>query len=229
MRPAALAVLLLVAACGAPQPPRGFPGPGPVDPRQGASRLDRAQVAAVNRDPGFCRARLQAAGARHSITPGFQGPGACGYPWAVRREPDPRGPRWLPDSPQTSCGVALAVHIWERDILIPAARRHLGEPVVAIRQMAAYGCRTIGGRPGGQLSEHARANAIDISGFRTASGREISLIRDWHGEPRTRAFLREVRDGACGLFGTVLSPDYDRAHADHFHFDQADRRTPFCR
>ena len=37
------------------------------------------------------------------------------------------------------------------------------------------------------------------------------------------AFLRAVRDGACRLFATTLSPDYNVAHRDHFHFDQAAR------
>ena len=29
-----------------------------------------------------------------------------------------------------------------------------------------------------------------------------------------------ARDAACEVFGTVLSPDYNAAHADHFHLDQ---------
>jgi hypothetical protein len=32
-----------------------------------------------------------------------------------------------------------------------------------------------------------------------------------------------VRDGACRLFATTLSPDYNAAHADHLHLDQANR------
>ena len=75
----------------------------------------------------------------------------------------------------------------------------------------------------GRHSEHATANAVDIAGFRLAGGRRISVLRDWPGEGKDAAFLREVRTGACGLFATVLSPDYNAAHADHLHFDQAAR------
>jgi hypothetical protein len=62
---------------------------------------------------------------------------------------------------------------------------------------------------------------VDILGFRLADGTRVSVLRDWPGEGPKAAFLREARDGACKLFATVLSPDYNRAHADHLHFDQA--------
>jgi hypothetical protein len=79
------------------------------------------------------------------------------------------------------------------------------------------------GRDAGAWSEHATANALDIAAFRFADGRRVSVVGDWEGTPEERAFLREVRDGACKLFATVLSPDYNAAHRDHFHLDQADR------
>ena len=31
----------------------------------------------------------------------------------------------------------------------------------------------------------------------------------------------DVRDKACRSFGSVLSPDYNAAHADHLHLDMA--------
>ena len=55
------------------------------------------------------------------------------------------------------------------------------------------------------------------------------MLGDWEGGASERSFLREVRDGACPLFATVLSPEYNAAHADHFHFDQAGRYTGVCR
>ena len=59
------------------------------------------------------------------------------------------------------------------------------------------------------------------------------MLRDWGGEGAEgdeAAFLRRVRDGACGIFGTVLSPDYNEAHRDHLHLDQAARGWGgFCR
>ena len=42
-------------------------------------------------------------------------------------------------------------------------------------------------------------------------------------------FLRRLHKGACGTFGTVLGPDANEAHRNHFHFDLAARkRSAFC-
>ena len=49
------------------------------------------------------------------------------------------------------------------------------------------------------------------------------MVNDWSDDGNKGAFLREVRDGSCQLFSTVLSPDYNAAHRDHFHLDQAER------
>ena len=78
---------------------------------------------------------------------------------------------------------------------------------------------------GGNLSEHGHANALDVSGFTLTDGTRITVKRGWHGDWRERAFLREVHDGACAEFTTVLGPDYDSNHHDHFHVDLA-RRGP---
>lgn len=122
----------------------------------------------------------------------------------------------------TACPVAAALALWERDIVQPAARRHFDSRVVRIDHAGSYSCRRLYGKAEGSFSEHATADAIDILGFRLGNGRRLSVLGDWNGEPAERQFLREVRDGACDLFATVLSPDYNDAHADHFHFDQAD-------
>ena len=67
------------------------------------------------------------------------------------------------------------------------------------------------------------ANAIDIAGFVLVDGTRIAVVNDWQGEGDKARFLRAVRDGACRAFGTVLSPEYNEAHRDHFHLDQAAR------
>lgn len=222
---------VIVASCA-----RGpGPGPGPdilppPDLRKAADRLTPLRMQALSDNPQLCRIVLQEAGIGHSILPPRTTPEGCGYTTAVRLVPPAGAPRWSPDGLATACPVASALVMWERDILIPAAQRHFGERVAQVRHFGAYSCRGINGRPSGGLSEHARANAVDIAGFRLASGREISLVLHWHGNAAERAFLREIRDGACRHFSTVLSPDYNAAHADHFHFDQARRgASGFCR
>ena len=126
-----------------------------------------------------------------------------------------------PDGTAPSCAVSVSLLLWMRDILQPIALHHFGQRVVRIENLGSYNCRRIAGS--GVYSEHATGNAIDITAFILADGRQITLSRDWRATDSRGAFLHAVRDGSCGLFSTVLSPDFNAAHADHFHFDQADR------
>jgi hypothetical protein len=119
--------------------------------------------------------------------------------------------------------------LWEKQVVEPAAERHFGQRVTRIDTFGSYSCRPVRGRTQG-WSEHATANAIDIAGFRLADGHRITIAGNWAGEGAEAAFLREVRDGACRIFGTTLSPDYNAAHRDHLHFDQAKRGGwSYCR
>ena len=93
---------------------------------------------------------------------------------------------------------------------------------------AGYACRTRNSRPGGRLSEHARGNAIDISAFRLRDGTRLTVLDDWNS--RNRDVMRRLWRSACGPFGTVLGPNADAHHRDHFHFDVAEYRSgSYCR
>lgn len=120
-----------------------------------------------------------------------------------------------------SCAVNTAMILWLRERVQPAAERHFGQRVARMEHLGSYNCRTI--RGGGTISQHASGNAIDIAAFVLADGTRVALKRDWNGDPARAAFLRDARDGACDLFSTTLSPDYNAAHADHFHLDMAER------
>ena len=98
-----------------------------------------------------------------------------------------------------------------------------GQPVTAIDHLGSYSCRRVYGRKEGAWSEHATADAIDVAGFRLSDGTHVSVLGDWEKGGAKAAFLREVRTGGCKLFSTVLSPDYNAAHRDHLHLDQAER------
>lgn len=136
--------------------------------------------------------------------------------------------RALSRSFTASCPLAVAWALFDRHVVGPAARRHLGQDVVRAVHFGTYACRNINHRAEGRRSEHATANAIDLAGFVLADGRQITVRGDWAGsDPRRAAFLRDVRDGACGFFDVVLSPDYNEAHRDHFHFDMGPYRA--CR
>jgi hypothetical protein len=116
------------------------------------------------------------------------------------------------------CPLALAWTIYERQRLQPAAEAILGSRVSRVEHYGSFACRNVYGRADGRLSEHATAEALDVTAFQLADGREIRLLDHWDEEGARGEFLREARDGACDLFGNVLGPDYNAAHADHFHF-----------
>jgi hypothetical protein len=229
-----LTALLVVGTLGAVllsctrglAPPRVL---GPPDLVAPIDRLTAARLSGLARDDAQCRATLQLAGLAHRPLPPLSA-GACGYTNAVRLTPARAAIQWQPGGVGVSCPVAAALHLWERDIVQPAARRHFGQDIRSISHFGSYSCRRTYGRSDTAFSEHARANAIDVAGFTLRSGRTVSVARNWQGPPAEAQFLRDVRDGACRLFGTTLSPDYNAAHADHFHLDMAARGFgSYCR
>lgn len=174
-------------------------------------------------DAPRCGALLGRAGVRFTTLAPVAA-GQCGYADGVRLTAG--GARRIGFAPAglgTSCAVAAALTLWEWHVVQPAAARHFGSAVIGIDHFGSYNCRRVGGGSQGAFSEHATADAVDVAGFRLANGVRISVLRDWKGEGARQQFLRDVRTGACDLFSTVLSPDYNAAHRDHFHFDQAER------
>jgi hypothetical protein len=118
---------------------------------------------------------------------------------------------------ETHCNIAARLYMWEKHVIQPEAQRIFGEPVTEIAHLGSFSCRTIAGST--YMSEHAHANAFDISGFKLKSGRLISVLKEWNGGTRESRFLHNVREGACDYFNLTLSPDYNAAHKDHFHVD----------
>ena len=118
---------------------------------------------------------------------------------------------------QTRCNIAARLYMWERHVVQPAAQKYFGQSVKEITHFGSYSCRTI--RRSHNMSEHATANAFDISGLRLANGRLISVLKNWDSGDNEAAFLRNVRNGLCDYFNLTLSPDYNADHADHFHVD----------
>ena len=179
----------------------------------------RQKLARLGRDPDACAAALRQAGVAFSPVPDRPPVDGCGWTGAVSLE----GPGLAPSPVTVACPLAVATALWRRHAVEPAAAAHLGTRVRALSHYGAYSCRRLYGRPTGAFSEHATANAFDVSGFELADGRRVTLARDWNGDPDEAAFLRAARDGACRVFGTALGPDYNAAHADHFHLDMASR------
>jgi hypothetical protein len=260
------------------------------------------------------------------VDPIREGP-ECGAPAPVRLISIGRSPQVALSPPPTiTCDMVAALYRWmERDVQ-PLARKHLGSPVIRIETMSSYSCRNAYSRAGSRLSEHGKANAIDIGSFVTARGQSAMVVADWgptarqiaaqaaadraqdkqpaagqpgrgqdsqhakaHGpqplaaapaaapvlrpgvsisipgitvmtpqhdvvpeisfgppsrlggpKPAAQAvpadtdgkmdFLRAAHHSACKLFNTVLGPEANNAHHNHFHVDLAERikNTKIC-
>lgn len=125
------------------------------------------------------------------------------------------------------CGTAIALNKWVDKTVKPTFKRR--GPVVEIQVAAHYACRTRNNRKGAKISEHGKGRAIDISGFKMADGEVVTVLNGWRKNPSKRQ-LTKIWRGACGPFGTVLGPNADRYHRDHFHLDTArHRRGTYCR
>jgi hypothetical protein len=244
-----------------------------------------------------------------------------------------RGPQQVTFNPPAivTCDMVAALATWLKNDLQPAARRHLGSPIAKIETMSSYSCRNAYGRKRGNLSEHGRANALDIRSFVTAAQFESEVLAHWgpttrevraqvaaakaaadkaaaeraiasakvplrstvppgapeststgtnvagavgtmignvpsiasrlpgiksdtsmgwtppsrlggpkqadktaaggdHNHTGRTQFLREAHTSACRIFGTVLGPEANDAHKNHFHVDMAERAngSHFC-
>lgn len=124
-----------------------------------------------------------------------------------------------------ACPLANTFAAWARFGADRAARQILGSPLVRIETMGSYSCRNVAGTA--RLSAHSRAEAVDVAAFVLADGRRISVQDGWLASPDERRFLRTVHTSACKRFGTVLGPDYNTAHKDHFHLEFGN--GSFCR
>jgi hypothetical protein len=143
----------------------------------------------------------------------------CGISDAVRVR-SVSGVRLNPASVM-NCPTAEALNQWVDKGMKPAFRR--SGPVVEMRVIADYNCRTRNNIPGAKISEHGKGKALDISAFTMQDGQVITVLESWGKGAAGRA-LRKVWKSACGPFGTVLGPDADRYHQTHFHVDTASYR-----
>ncbi len=106
--------------------------------------------------------------------------GACGTPAPVQLLSIGKNPQVALSPPAVmTCDMVAALHKWVTDDIQPLARKHLGSAVIGMETMSSYSCRNAYGRKRGQLSEHGKANAVDIRGFATADAKATYLLADW--------------------------------------------------
>ena len=202
------------------------PGSGIIDQPIDNGTLGRVQRA--TRTLEQCEAELASARVTFSPTADRVNSETCGLTAAGVLGPDMGTvARMAPSDVTMTCALAAAVSVWRRQSVEPAARELLGSDVVEIDHMGVYACRPVNNQAGNRPSAHSRAAALDFSGVRLRDGRRITVAADWNDGGPEAAFLRRIRDDACKVFGTTLSPDYNALHHDHLHLEAESGRL--CR
>jgi hypothetical protein len=176
-------------------------------------------------EPSVCRLALTDAIAIAPSIPDIHGAGGCGGEDLVRLEaivmPDKRQVAVKPAA-ILRCAMASALADWIRTDIAPLAQ-NLGSPISVLDNFDSFECRGRNRVVGAQLSEHGRANALDVRAFKLVNGQSISLT--------DRSVPRELRENVlhsvCARFSTVLGPGSDWYHEDHIHLDLMERRNNY--
>lgn len=156
----------------------------------------------------------------------INGAGGCGVADPVRVRSI--GGITLSQPSVMDCRTATALNTWVERGARPAIG-DLGGGISGLQVAGHYTCRPRNNQAGGRLSEHGKGRAIDISGIVLRNGTVISILNGWNSGSYGER-LRAMHRAACGPFGTVLGPNANRFHADHFHFDTARYRSgSYCR
>ncbi|WP_461193929.1 extensin family protein [Bradyrhizobium sp. UFLA06-06] len=172
-----------------------------------------------------CRQALTEEIAVAPSIPDIHGAGGCGGEDLVRLEAivlaDKRKVAVKPAA-ILRCKMAAAVADWVRTDIAPLAQS-LGGGISNLDNFDSFECRGRNRVAGAQLSEHGRANALDVRALGLANGKSISLTD--RSVPRD---LREtVLHSVCARFSTVLGPGSDWYHEDHIHLDLIERRNNY--
>jgi hypothetical protein len=184
------------------------------------------KLARLRGDPAYCRAALATSALQTTEVPQMSSPRGCEL-HDVERIAVGRAPAFS-SSFVASCALAVDLAMFIEHVVAPAAARDMGSAVVTIEHLGSFACRPIiGAGTTSELSQHASANALDISGFVFANGEKATVAHDWQGDDAKARFIHDVHDGACQIFPVVLSPDYNAAHQSHLHVDVSGFH--FCR
>ena len=215
-----LAALCAVAPCdfaAAKVVPLPRPRPPEISPVPSAQEATPEEVP----PPSACRLRLTAELAVAPSLPALAGPSECVVDDVVRLEAvrlaDKRQVAVMPPA-IVRCSFAEAIVHWVRDDVAPAVPS-LGGALKSIDNYASYDCRGRNRIIGARLSEHGKANALDIRSFKLVNGTVVELT-----DPTVAKDFRErLRKDTCARFSTVLGPGSDGYHENHVHVDLAER------
>jgi hypothetical protein len=215
---AVMAIGLMIGDGAAAQP---IPLPRPRELRAVEAPKEPGPATA----PSACQLRLTPDRAVFKPLGEIPGPGECGGPdivSLVRIIAKDRMPIAVSPPATLRCETAEAIVSWVRDDL--AARvASLGAALTTIENLDSFECRGQNRIAGARLSEHGRANALDIRAFRLKNG-QVAQLTD---SAVSRDFRLAMKTSACARFATVLGPGSDGYHEDHIHVDLAERRSGY--
>lgn len=217
--------------------PESKPGSKPESNRAESDKPEPEKPAAAGTDkaaeqappapppPSACRLALTDEIAVAPSIPDIKGANGCGGEDLVRLEAvvlsDKRRVSVKPAA-VLRCAMATAIADWIRTDMAPLAAS-LGSTISDLDNFDSFECRGRNRVAGARLSEHGRANALDIRAIKLANGRSISLT--------DRTVPRETRESVlhsmCARFPTVLGPGSDWYHEDHIHIDLIERRNNY--
>lgn len=212
----------------APATPTAVPLPRPRPSEAGPRSPDRTAPASPlpsTADPSeaslACAARLAAVAEVQALPPAA-GPGECGAEDLVEVKAIRSGgaaPIAIVPAARLRCAMAQQLAEWVREDIEPAAT-DLAAPLHSVVNDASFECRSRNRVAGAKLSEHGKANAIDVRGFRLTNGSFVELT----DVAVAKAMRERIKTSACARFTTVLGPGSDGFHEKHIHLDLAERR-----
>ena len=199
----------------------------PAAAKQAPADADKPveQAAPAPPPPSACRLALTEEIAIAPSIPDIHGAGGCGGEDLVRLEAVVLADKrrvWVKPAAILRCTMASAIADWIRSDMAPLAAS-LGSVISDLDNFDSFECRGRNRVLGARLSEHGRANALDVRALILANGQSISLV--------DRTVSREVRESvlhsACARFSTVLGPGSDWYHEDHIHLDLMERHNNY--
>ncbi len=211
------ALLLSLAALILSQgwrPPDRYNPWAPLDLQAAPDAFFRYKLQSLTEDPAMCRAAIRDAGAVFTALTDREEASGCGWHNAVRLTAV--GDTQLDSAVIVTCPLAASLTLFNRQVLQPASQGAFASSVRVIEHVGSYSCRNIYHRQQAPLSHHARADAIDLTGFQLANGRRVNIASAWDSA-REGAFLHAVHRRGCRYFGALFGPDYNAAHRTHFH------------
>lgn len=188
--------------------------------------MTRLKIKRLQNDPAACldvmRRAEQAGRVSFSQQPAIAGQCPLAQPLRVQK----MGTVSLSSSFLASCPMAVAATLY----VVHSSQQILqqsGTRLVGIEHVGSYACRNIYHRTQGRLSEHATADAWDITAYRLANGQRLVVSQHWQQPEEKALLLHGLWRTGCHFFGNALGPDYNTAHATHFHFGM--RGAGYCR